>query len=191
MRATWTAVALTAALSLTTVTGATATIASAADPAPAVHILPAIDNAPPPAVEPELPAPADPAKSLDALGALGNVLALVKEILATATPSAGVPDPGELQKQVDELNAAVQDLLSKLPAGATAPQRSIPGSGTVPAAAKPGDALARVQRDVEALVTAATAAKRDPEAVMKAVPTLSTDTVAATSVAVTALTPAH
>ncbi|GAA2129843.1 hypothetical protein GCM10009760_01540 [Kitasatospora kazusensis] len=147
MRATWTAAVLTAALGLTTVSAVSVNVASAAEAAPATAVtrsapvLAAVSAARPAAAIPAVP---DPTKTLDVLGALGGVLKLVTGLVSSATPASGTPDPAALQKLVGDLQAAVKDLLAKLPAipalpplPATPPLSgtpAVPGASTVPGA---------------------------------------------------------
>ncbi|GAA0662363.1 hypothetical protein GCM10010193_12060 [Kitasatospora atroaurantiaca] len=188
MRATWTAAVLTAALGLTTVTAVSANVAGAADTAAATAPRPAA-VAQPTAGLPSVP---DPTKTLDVLGALGGVLKLVNSLVASATPPSGTPDPAALQKLLDDLTAAVKDLVGKLPLPPLPPlpvsdtPRTAPS--TLPVPVNPSDALAKVQKDATDLVAAATAAKPDPSAVQKVVPPLSVDSVAATVATTTSLT---
>ncbi|MDH6578371.1 hypothetical protein [Kitasatospora sp. MAP5-34] len=231
MRATWTAAALAAALGLTTVTAVSVNVASAADAATATTVirsapvavpaaapasaarpaaaLPGVPALPSVPAVPALPAVPDPTKSLDVLGALGGVLKLVTGLVSTAIPASGTPDPAALQKLVSDLQAAVKDLLAKLPGvpalppvpGAPSvpgapplpplplggPVRAVPGDLPVPAVLSPADALAKVQKDVGDLTAAATAAKPDPATVKKLVGPLSLDAVAATTATATSL----
>ncbi|GAA3028533.1 hypothetical protein GCM10020229_45030 [Kitasatospora albolonga] len=175
-------------------------------PVPDLPVKPPVDV---PAV-PDLPAVPDPGANLAVLGSLGDVLGQITKLVGSAT--AGAPDPAALQKQLDDLQAAIKALLGKLPAppapstptlpvdqtrGAPAdlapalpPAPALPETPAVPAAPlplNPADALAKVQKDLTDLVAKATAAKPDPAAVKAAIPGLSTDTVAATAATATSL----
>ncbi|MER5862488.1 hypothetical protein [Kitasatospora sp. NPDC002040] len=144
MRATWTAVVLTATLGLATVTTTSVTVANAADTAAATTIRPLASIVPPlpdlpvkppvdvpvkppvdlpvkppvdlPVKPPgaDLPALPDPAKNLAVLGSLGDVLGQITKLVTSAT--SATPDPAALQKQLADLQAAVKSLLGMLPA---------------------------------------------------------------------------
>ncbi|KJK56907.1 hypothetical protein [Saccharothrix sp. ST-888] len=121
---------LTSTLALTAVATASATVARAADAASA--------TTPRPATAAALPAVPD-TRGPDLQGALGGVLNLVDGIVSSASPTAGLPDPAALQKQIAALQAAIQGLLGKLSAS---PVSAVP---TVPTASLPGDVPRHLQ----------------------------------------------
>lgn len=202
MRATWTAVVLTATLGLAPVATASVTVANAADTAAATNFRPFASIVPPIPIPVEppvglpvtppgtaLPAVGDPTKSLEVLGGLGDVLGLVTKLVGSATSVP--PDPAALQKLLTDLQDAVKALVAKLPA----PPVPVPVPGVPvdearivpPLPTNPADALDKVQKAAADLVAKATATTPDPAAIKDAVPPLSTNTVTATVATATAL----